>query len=122
MINVFEFYRKHYKEYLICKLNEASVDPADFMDLDELRAVLGREEKELPPKNNPNEGDDDYLKRMREVSFLNYNNCNMVLSSNFLVTVCQERVASGEEGSIKILTLIMHDISYYDLAICLCLL
>ena len=66
MINVFEFYRKHYKEYLICKLNEASVDPADFMDLDELRAVLGREEKELPPKNNPNEGDDDYLKRMKE--------------------------------------------------------
>ena len=62
--------RIHYIEYLVCKLNEASVDPADFMDLDEIKLVLGREEKELPPKDDPNKGDDDYLKRMREVSFV----------------------------------------------------
>ena len=57
--------RKHYKEYLIFKFNEALVDPADDMDVAELGAVLMREEKEVPKGD---EKDPQYKERLKEVS------------------------------------------------------
>ena len=57
--------RKHYKEYLIFKVNEALVDPADDMNVAELGAVLMREEKEVPKGD---EKDPQYKERLKEVS------------------------------------------------------
>ena len=57
--------RKHYKEYLIFKVNEAKLDPADNMEVDELRAVIMREEKAIPEGD---EKDAQYKERLKEVS------------------------------------------------------
>ena len=57
--------RNHYKEYLIFKVNEALIDPADDMDVGELRVVIMREEKAIP------EGDEkaaQYKEILKEVS------------------------------------------------------
>ena len=57
--------RKHYKEYLIFKVNEAQLDPGDDMEVDELRAVIMREEKAIPEGD---EKDAQYKERLKEVS------------------------------------------------------
>ena len=54
---------KHYKEYLIFKVNEAKLDPADNMEVDELRAVIMREEKAIPEGD---EKDAQYKERLKE--------------------------------------------------------
>ena len=59
-------HRKHYKEYLVCKINEAGIDPGEFMTVEEIRPVLMREDKEVPNKQ-PNETDQAYLQRLKEV-------------------------------------------------------
>ena len=60
-----KLFRKHYKEYLIFKLNEALIDPADEMDVGELKAVIMREEKPVPEGD---ENDAQYKERLKEVS------------------------------------------------------
>lgn len=57
--------RKHYKEYLIFKVNEALIDPADDMDVGELRAVIMREEKAIPEGD---ENDAQHKERLKKVS------------------------------------------------------
>jgi hypothetical protein len=58
---------KHYKEYLVCRINEEGIDPAEFMDVGEIGAVLMREDKQAPAKN-AGEQDEPYLQRLLEVS------------------------------------------------------
>ena len=62
-------HRKHYKEYLVCKVNEAGIDPCEFMDVNEISAALRRDEKQVPNKQ-PNEVDQAYLQRLREVMIM----------------------------------------------------
>ena len=50
----------------MCKVNEAGIDPGEFMVVDEIRPVLMREDKEIPNKQ-PNETDQAYLQRLKEV-------------------------------------------------------
>ena len=59
-------HRKHYKEYLVIKINEAGIDPGEFMNQGEIEAVLRRNEKQVPIKR-PYEGYQAYLRRLREV-------------------------------------------------------
>jgi hypothetical protein len=56
---------KHYKEYLVCKINEEEIDPAEFMDVGEISATLMREDKQVPVKN-AGEQDGPYLQRLLE--------------------------------------------------------
>ena len=60
-----KLFRKHYKEYLIFKINEALIDPADDMDVGELRAAILREEKPIPEGDEKNA---QYKERLKEVS------------------------------------------------------
>ena len=62
-------HRKHYKEYLVCMINEAGIDPGEFMDIGEIRAFLWRNEKQVPNKQ-PNEANQAYLQRLREVMIM----------------------------------------------------
>ena len=50
---------------MVFKINEASIDPVDEMDVGELRAVIGREEKPVPEGA---EKDVQYKERLKEVS------------------------------------------------------
>ena len=50
---------------MIFKVNEALLDPADGMDVGELRAVISREEKAVPEGD---EKDAQYKERLKEVS------------------------------------------------------
>ena len=92
--------RKHYKEYLIFKFNEALIDPADDMDVGELRAVIMREEKAIPEGDEKNA---QYKETLKEVSrrcrclvcgegFCVFNVWCQVLI-NHLCVVCKLRIA-----------------------------
>ena len=69
---LFKLLRKHYKEYLVFKINEASIDPADEMDVDELKAVILREGKPVPARRGMAV---PHKERLKEVS----RECCMVL-------------------------------------------
>ena len=50
---------------MIFKVNEAQLDPGDDMEVEELRAVIMREEKAIPEGD---EKDAQYKERLKEVS------------------------------------------------------
>ena len=62
--------RKHYKEYLVFKINQNHIDPLPLYDTGPLRAILMRDEVKIPDQLN-GEGEPEYAKRLREV----YNLC-----------------------------------------------
>ena len=57
-------FRKHYKEYLVDRINNAKLDPLPMYDKIEL--LLTREEKQVPEKE-VDESDEDYRQRLIEV-------------------------------------------------------
>ena len=58
------YFRKHYKEYLVDRINKAKLDPLPMYDKIEL--LLTREEKAVPEKE-VDESDEDYRERLIEV-------------------------------------------------------
>ena len=71
VLNMYQYthHRRHYKEYLVCMINKAGIDPGEFMDLDEISAILRRHDKQVPNKQ-PNEANQAYLQRLREVMIM----------------------------------------------------
>ena len=59
-------YRKHYKEYLVYKINQNHIDPLPLYDTGPLRAILGRDEVKVPDQYY-GEGEEDYAERLRQV-------------------------------------------------------
>ena len=58
------YFRKHYKEYLVDRINKAKLDPLPMYDNIEL--LLTREEKAVPEKE-VDESDEDYRERLIQV-------------------------------------------------------
>ena len=60
-------YRKHYKEYLVDRINKAQLDPLPLYEKDgNIEIILKREEKPVPEKEE-DETDDHYKQRLIEV-------------------------------------------------------
>ena len=53
-------HRRHCKEYLVSMINKAGIDPGEFMDLNEISALLRRDEKQVPNKQS-NEANQAYI-------------------------------------------------------------
>lgn len=60
------FFRWHYKEYLVHKINRATVDPVELYNAYQVKLILKREEIEHPDQDDY-EGDDDYKAKLIEV-------------------------------------------------------
>jgi len=59
--------RKHYKEYLVYKINQSHIDPLPlYQELGPLRAMLNRDEIKVPDQL-ANESDEQYSERLRQV-------------------------------------------------------
>ena len=57
------FLRKHYKEYLVGKMNQANLDPLPLYEQEEsIPRILRREEKPVPERE---EGESDYHYKQR---------------------------------------------------------
>ena len=62
--------RKHYKEYLVFKINQKGIDPLPIIkEIGPLRAILGRDEVKVPDQQ-AGEGEEQYAERLREVAKL----------------------------------------------------
>ena len=58
--------RVHYKEYLVGKLNNSNLDPISLYAVNQLQAMLIRDDKEVPPKEE-DEDENEYSKRLVKV-------------------------------------------------------
>ena len=58
--------RKHYKEYLVYKINQNYIDPLPLYDAGSLQAILMRDEVKVPDQQ-PAEGEEQYTERLRQV-------------------------------------------------------
>ena len=58
--------RKHYKEYLVYKINQNHIDPLPLYDAYQLRYVLMRDEVKVPDQQR-GEGEEQYAERLRQV-------------------------------------------------------
>lgn len=61
--------RKHYKEYLVDRINKAKLDPLPLYD--NITVILTREEKRVPEREGE-ESDEDYRERLIEVSLVRF--------------------------------------------------
>ena len=59
--------RKHYKEYLVYKINQNHIDPLPLYGTGQLRAMLMIDEVKVPDQYD-REGEEDYAERLREVA------------------------------------------------------
>jgi len=67
-INYFIVYcRRHYKEYLVLKINQNHIDPLPLYDIGPLRAILGRDEVKVPDWLY-GEQEAQYAERLRQVN------------------------------------------------------
>ena len=64
MLVLWLYFRKHYKEYLVDRINKAKLDPLPMYDNIE---VLLRREETVVPEKEVDEGDEDYRERLIEV-------------------------------------------------------
>ncbi|XP_052234054.1 uncharacterized protein LOC127846658 isoform X8 [Dreissena polymorpha] len=55
----------HYKEYLVSLINKNKIDPIEIMDMDALKILIERDEKQMPPLNK-NETEAAYRKRIEK--------------------------------------------------------
>ena len=63
--------RKHYKEYLVYKINQNQIDPLPLCrESGPLRAMLQRDEKKVPDQK-AGETDEQYCEQLREVPHIN---------------------------------------------------
>ena len=60
------YYRKHYKEYLVYKINQNHIDPLPVYDTGPLRAIFMRGEVKVPDQQR-GEGEEQYAERLRQV-------------------------------------------------------
>ena len=58
--------RKHYKEYLVFKVNQNHIDPLPLSNTGQLQAILGRDEVKVPDRQQ-GEGEEQYAERLRQV-------------------------------------------------------
>ena len=58
--------RKHYKEYLVYKINQNNIDPVPLCDIGPLRAILMRDEVKVPDQQK-GEGEEQFAERLRQV-------------------------------------------------------
>ena len=65
-ISVIEYYRNHYKKYLVLKINQNQIDPLPLYDIGKLRAILTRDEVKVPNQRHK-EGEEQYAERLRQV-------------------------------------------------------
>ena len=66
----FSLFRKHYKEYLVYKINQNHIDPLPLChEPGPLRAMLLRDEKKVPDQQ-AGETEEQYCERLREVILL----------------------------------------------------
>lgn len=67
--------RKHYKEYLVDRINKSKLDPLPLYERGEnIKIILMREEKAVPEKEE-DETDDQYRERLIEVCLHLYIGC-----------------------------------------------
>lgn len=67
--------RKHYKEYLVDRINKSKLDPLPLYERDgNIEIILKREEKAVPEKEE-DETDDQYKERLIEVCLHLYIGC-----------------------------------------------
>ena len=60
--------RKHYKEYLVFKINQYHIDPLPLVnEIGPLQAILGRDEVKVPDQQY-GEGEAQYAERLRVVN------------------------------------------------------
>ena len=65
--------RRHYKEYLVFKINQNHIDPLPLVnEIGPLQAILRRDEVNVPDQQ-PGEGKEQYAERLKEVN--NYHVC-----------------------------------------------
>ena len=62
----FDFFRKHYKEYLVDRINKAKLDPLPMYE--DITIILKREEKPVPEKEDK-ETDEHYRERLIKVDY-----------------------------------------------------
>ena len=58
--------RKHYKEYLVDKINQHNIDPIPLYGTSQLGAILMRDEVKVPDQQ-PGEGEELYAEKLRQV-------------------------------------------------------
>ena len=58
--------RKHYKEYLVYKVNQNHIDPIPLYGTGRLGAILVRDEVKVPDQQ-PGEGEEQYAEKLRQV-------------------------------------------------------
>ena len=58
--------RRHYKEYLVYKINQNHIDPLPLYDTGRLGAILMRDEVKVP-KQVPGESKEQFAERLRQV-------------------------------------------------------
>ena len=63
---VIVYFRRHYKEYLVYKINQNHVDPLPMYGTGPLRAFLMRDEVKVPDQQK-GEGEEQYAERLRQV-------------------------------------------------------
>ena len=63
---VIVYCRKHYKEYLVYKINQNHIDPLPLYDTGPLRGILMRNEMKLPDQQ-AGEREEQYAERLRQV-------------------------------------------------------
>ena len=59
-------YRKHYKEYLVLRINQSSIDPLPLFETGPLRGILMRDEVKVPDQLL-GEAEAGYAERLRQV-------------------------------------------------------
>jgi len=58
--------RKHYKEYLVFKVNQHHIDPLPLCETGPLQAILTRDDVKVPDQQ-AGEGKEQYAERLRQV-------------------------------------------------------
>lgn len=66
VLKTFNYFRKHYKEYLVDLINKNGIDPVDKMDRNEMMVVFPRAAVELPAQQQ-GEADENYRQRLLQV-------------------------------------------------------
>ena len=59
--------RRHYKEYLVLKINQNHIDPLPLYDIKPLQAILMRDEFKIPDQQLGEE-EEQYAERLRQVA------------------------------------------------------
>ena len=70
---VFVSCRKHYKEYLVDRMNMAALDPLPMYTTAQIALILTREEKEVPDKED--DDDEAYREKLIEVWLTRTHTC-----------------------------------------------